>query len=171
MEVWKIIFLSKWVICRFHVNLPGCWYSLLSFHHLTMACPHHDSRQLRLWKPMHCPWSSTRIMWRYASPKKASLTHIFPWRLTWNPKMEVWKMIFLFNLGDMLVPSVNFLGCTLGRYPRNFPSPRVSGDGSFLSFSLGLVWGSLGGIFPCGQNHSLQIIDILTWSWIGKKPS
>ena len=24
MEVWKIIFLSKWVICRFHVYLPGC---------------------------------------------------------------------------------------------------------------------------------------------------
>ncbi len=24
MEVWKSIFLSKWVICRFHVNLPGC---------------------------------------------------------------------------------------------------------------------------------------------------
>ena len=23
-EVWKIIFLSKWVICRFHVNLPRC---------------------------------------------------------------------------------------------------------------------------------------------------
>ena len=23
MEVWKIIFLSKWVIWRFHVNLPG----------------------------------------------------------------------------------------------------------------------------------------------------
>ena len=27
MEVWKIVFLSKWVICRFHVNLPGCKYS------------------------------------------------------------------------------------------------------------------------------------------------
>ena len=27
MEVWKIIFLSKWVICRFHVNLPGCTVS------------------------------------------------------------------------------------------------------------------------------------------------
>ena len=26
MEVWKIIFLSKWVICRFHVNLPGCTF-------------------------------------------------------------------------------------------------------------------------------------------------
>ncbi len=24
MEVWKMIFLSKWVICRFHVNPPGC---------------------------------------------------------------------------------------------------------------------------------------------------
>ncbi len=24
MGVWKIMFLSKWVICRFHVNLPGC---------------------------------------------------------------------------------------------------------------------------------------------------
>ena len=24
MDVWKIMFLSKWVICRFHVNLPGC---------------------------------------------------------------------------------------------------------------------------------------------------
>ena len=26
MEVWKIIFLSKRVIRRFHVNLPGCWF-------------------------------------------------------------------------------------------------------------------------------------------------
>ena len=25
---------------------------------------------------------------------------IHPRNLTWNPKMEVWKMIFLFNLGD-----------------------------------------------------------------------
>ena len=24
MEVWKIMFFSKWVICRFYVNLPGC---------------------------------------------------------------------------------------------------------------------------------------------------
>ena len=28
MEVWKIIFLSKWVICRFHVNLAGCKESI-----------------------------------------------------------------------------------------------------------------------------------------------
>ena len=28
MEVWKIIFLSKLVIWRFHVNLPGCYVKL-----------------------------------------------------------------------------------------------------------------------------------------------
>ena len=32
MEVWKIIFLSKWVICRFHVNLPGCLLHQTIFH-------------------------------------------------------------------------------------------------------------------------------------------
>ena len=35
MEVGKMIFLSKWVISRFHVNLPGCksfHRSWLSFH-------------------------------------------------------------------------------------------------------------------------------------------
>ena len=35
MEVWKIIFLSKWVICRFHVNLPGRICFATSFHHST----------------------------------------------------------------------------------------------------------------------------------------
>ena len=34
MEVWKIIFNSKWLISRFHVNLPGCtcnWMILVFF--------------------------------------------------------------------------------------------------------------------------------------------
>ena len=31
MEVWKIIFLSKWVICRFHVDLPGCRFLVENF--------------------------------------------------------------------------------------------------------------------------------------------
>ena len=33
--IWKMIFLSKWVICRFHVNLPGCtfgWLVPIFFH-------------------------------------------------------------------------------------------------------------------------------------------
>ena len=40
MEVWKIIFLSKWVICRFHVNLPGCnGISLVGFDHCSTDHP------------------------------------------------------------------------------------------------------------------------------------
>ena len=31
MEVWKIIFLSKWGIGRFHVNLPGCCDAFFCF--------------------------------------------------------------------------------------------------------------------------------------------
>ena len=38
MEVRKIIFLSKWVICRFHVNLPGCKWRVRETI-LTEACP------------------------------------------------------------------------------------------------------------------------------------
>ena len=37
MEVWKIIFLSKWEICRFHVNLPGstrfCYANFREIYH------------------------------------------------------------------------------------------------------------------------------------------
>ena len=38
MEVSKIIFLSKWVICRFHLTLPGCTWNML-FHY-----PQEDER-------------------------------------------------------------------------------------------------------------------------------
>ena len=41
--VWKIIFLSKWVICMFHVNLPGCkdlviWKSWLVLRRVPWLC-------------------------------------------------------------------------------------------------------------------------------------
>ena len=35
MEAWKIIFLSKWLISRFHVNLPGC----ISMNCSSQGCP------------------------------------------------------------------------------------------------------------------------------------
>ena len=37
MEVWKIIFLSKWGIGRFHVNLPGC--NIFDMNHLAFTNP------------------------------------------------------------------------------------------------------------------------------------
>ena len=38
MEVWKIIFLSTWVICRFHVNLPECIAGNFEGNTMTLAC-------------------------------------------------------------------------------------------------------------------------------------
>ena len=32
----QIIFLSKWVICRFHVNFPGCKFDNHPFHNLSI---------------------------------------------------------------------------------------------------------------------------------------
>ena len=47
--------------------------------------------------------------------RKPSISRVFslslhPWRLTWNPKMEVWKMIFLFNWQVIFRFHVNFPG-------------------------------------------------------------
>ena len=57
MEVWKIMFLSKWVICRFHVNLPGCKtndpnHDLLSMNHCSLTNLKSESPS---WK---IPWTS-----------------------------------------------------------------------------------------------------------------
>ena len=57
MEVWKIMFLSKWVICRFHVNLPECKkndpnHDLLSMNHCSLTNLKSESPS---WK---IPWTS-----------------------------------------------------------------------------------------------------------------
>ena len=50
MEVWKIIFLLKWVICRFHINLPGCnqlrfvVYSFIPLFTVKLMHPNDDWR-------------------------------------------------------------------------------------------------------------------------------
>ena len=45
MEVWKIIFLSKWVICRFHVNLSGCCLFVCLFVCLALATCKYQGKQ------------------------------------------------------------------------------------------------------------------------------
>ena len=42
MKVWKIIFLSKWAICRFHVNLPGCTSGPADFGSNVLSNMWHD---------------------------------------------------------------------------------------------------------------------------------
>ena len=43
-----------------------------------------------------------KFQWYYMHPRK----------LRWNPKMRVWRMIFLLTRGDFQVPAVSFLGST-----------------------------------------------------------
>ena len=83
-------------------------------------------------------------------PPQASLTHIFPWRLTWNPKMEVWKMNFLFNWVILFRFHVNFPGCTLGRYLFRVPCTNSFWGWEFSFFFFGFGLGKSGGkIIPC----------------------
>ena len=47
MEVWKIMFLSKWVICRFHANLPGCTIGESNWSNILKP------GDFPVWKPQH----------------------------------------------------------------------------------------------------------------------
>ena len=66
MDVWKIIFLPKWVICRFHVNLPGCNHLKIpptpwcdrTYHHNHLKTKHvklHISVKLDFTSSFTCP--------------------------------------------------------------------------------------------------------------------
>ena len=56
IEVWKIIFLSKWVIWRFHVNLPGCNPLMSRFQGSAIAVSCRSAKTPKPWAtPMHSP--------------------------------------------------------------------------------------------------------------------
>ena len=52
-----------------------------------------------------CPNADAANVWNVYLP-------IYPWKLPWNPKMEVWKMIFLFKQVIFRF-HVNFPGCKI----------------------------------------------------------
>ena len=60
MEAWKIIFLSKWVIFRFYVNLPESYPTLVvkSFDHFSILLSLEFGVQsyFPLWKYIHTNW-------------------------------------------------------------------------------------------------------------------
>ena len=55
MKVWNIIFLSKWMICRFHVNLPGC----ISIWDV-LSATFKTTEKLDLQRPAPCMMTMTR---------------------------------------------------------------------------------------------------------------
>ena len=75
---------------------------------------------------------------------------IHPGRLTWNPKMEVWKMMFLFNR----VILAHFQGCRLlmSSALLIIAGPRTETDHFFGSASPELL-----GSWTCWKSHPLWI--------------
>ena len=71
MKVWKIIFLSKWVICMFHVNLPGCKRSITRF--LLWVFPRVKPKKgVKFWPPgSHEVLVSTGLPQHYLISKKS----------------------------------------------------------------------------------------------------
>ena len=76
--------------------------------------------------------------------KKNLKPELHPWNLTWNPKMEVWKMIFLFKQVFVRF-HVNFSGCKWFLF----------GEISLLNQT---VRGDLGGLVAilCPECHALR---------------
>ena len=77
----------------------------------------------------------------------------------WIPKMEVWKMMFLFNYVNSQVPAVNFPGCS-----GCLQHPRSEGKGrkwfsAFYWFELGENAASFGtqrGLYWKGRSRIIQ---------------
>ena len=76
MEVWKIMFLSKWVISRFHADLPGCIMYCMTPHPSV-----HFSRQTTMWH--HA---------RFMSKIATKVARIYIKCLTWR-----WTLFYIDN--------------------------------------------------------------------------
>ena len=83
MEVWKIIFLSKCVICRFRVNLPGCKRKcILDFYKKCRICILPQGPQ------NHKPFFTQQppITWKRHDKKHPKKPKILFWLVVWlNP--------------------------------------------------------------------------------------
>ena len=62
MKVWKMIFLPEWVICRFHVNLPGC----IAWKHMTTKKGSHQENMSHINCPMFVKACQKRGQWQRA---------------------------------------------------------------------------------------------------------
>ena len=108
MEVWKIIFLSKWVICMFHVNLPGCnssqWF--LSGESLVVYGPKVDQQafkdfllpKFRMFQhadflPLTLPKTNSKSPWKIGLPKR-KLQVVFHPSIFWDAMLVSGRVIF-----------------------------------------------------------------------------
>ena len=64
-------------------------------------------------------WPSRKLKVKIFPVPMECWIYVHPWKLTWNPKMEIWKMIFLFKQVIFRF-HVHFPGCIC--WSRNRPS-------------------------------------------------
>ena len=81
--------------------------------------------------------------WEWYTPPKTNVstkTGLHPWKCTWNPKMKVWKMIFLFKQVIFRF-HVNFPRCiSIGNACSKFQPLIFRGHVSFLVSKLTHIW-------------------------------
>ena len=136
-EVGKIMFLSKWVICMFHVNLPGCkgnntdqinveslgpasnlfiWMCHVGIlHHHKLNCEKLSTATR--WAPTSyewsynpCQWSSIYIgSWNYLTPHLVTIPR-HP-KSSKKPNEELFGSLLRRCLGVQTTPTPQAFGC------------------------------------------------------------
>ena len=104
MEVWKIIFLSKWVIYRFHVNLPG-WNPL-----------NNGKNQVGSWKDVFSPSTVCQPMVTFG---------VFFWMSRFITAMESTRSR---NCGTKLVHSATACHGKKILFSEGYPSATIMND-------------------------------------------
>ena len=131
-----LVYLPTWMV-DFYGKCSQIYHTwiLWVFPRWDMLVPWSVRISLRHCQPSKRPWTSrralqavsTRVLRIFCAGPKASKSCSWWWwmlgivlvllsgKLTWNPTIEVWKMIFLFNLTFSF--HANVQGCNLGIPP------------------------------------------------------
>ena len=139
-----------------HENLQGPWP--------------HKKRPIP-WTPALSPRRGYHVT---SPPHKKSLIH--PWKLIWNPKMEVWKMIILFNWAVFRF-HVKFQGCIPKKERKNTSekcSAKKKHPGKASSHFGSYSWVVSSNHLLMGTDHCLsgsddgemaKCLGIRIWKW------
>ena len=127
----------NWTTWWFHMKNAGPFW-------MTFTKTRHIGRLLR--ELMSAMWAP-RMRRRQPSVRRGWIPYIHPWKLTWNPKMEVWKMISLVKQVIFRF-HVNFPGCTSGQIITSLRSPKKKME-MFLSSKVNTHLEVVGFPLPC----------------------
>ena len=94
------VFLSKWVICRFHVNVPGCIFQLVPWGHDYSGQRAIWSQRLSYSVPK---WAKEAQKTPNHRVDEVPLFGILLWVMVWNTKeVYVYIYIYIFLYADKL---------------------------------------------------------------------